>query len=394
MLDKQFYVSAKDYWSGRVDTDTDYDSFRWHQWVKCIDLNNISTEIEEEIKNIKLKFCFIGFCSEQGVQRNKGRVGTALAPDFIRKQMSNLPCSFSNEVKLYDAGNIVLSSTESESEEACAIEKTVLNHNKVYNAGYSEKRAVRNAEELPLEKAQMMLGEAVEKILKLGFFPIVLGGGHETTFGHFLGQYNFNKASKEYIDLDCDHRLDIGVVNFDAHFDLRPYDNGCSSGSMFRQMYDLCEKEGNDFGYLPLGIQQHSNTISLFKKAKDIGADYVLAKAFQYGGSNSSILEKIDTFMYNQETAYITICTDVFSSAFAPGVSASQTLGLDPEIVIPIIKHLIRTRKIKGFDICEISPRFDQDNTTANLGAVIIYSVINTICKINNLDIDYEINMF
>ena len=162
---------------------------------------------------------------------------------------------------------------------------------------------------------------------------------------------------------------------------------------MFRQIYDICMEEGCKYGYLPLGIQQHSNTVSLFKKAKEIGVNYVLARMFQYG-STASVLEKIDTFMYGHKDAYITICTDVFSSAFAPGVSATQSLGLDPEVVIPMIKHILRTRKVRGFDICEISPRFDQDNTTANLGAVIIFSVVNTLCKLHGLGLTMEGDIF
>ena len=68
----------------------------------------------------------------------------------------------------------------------------------------------------------------------------------------------------------------------------------------------------------------------------------------------------MDQFLYQCDDTYITVCSDVFSSAFAPGVSAPQSLGLDPEIVLPLIKHVLRTRKVRGFDICEISPRFDQ----------------------------------
>ena len=96
------YVSAMDCWKGRIDSTTDYDAFRWHQWVQPLDLN-----IQTEKPECELGFAFIGFCSEQGVKRNKGRVGTALAPDFIRAQMSNLPCTFLQDVKLYDAGNIL-----------------------------------------------------------------------------------------------------------------------------------------------------------------------------------------------------------------------------------------------------------------------------------------------
>lgn len=331
------YVAAMDCWKGRVDSTTDYDAFRWHQWVQPLDLNETKEAME-----CKLGFAFLGFCSEQGVKRNKGRVGTALAPDFIRAQMSNFPCTFSKEVKFFDAGNIL-------------------------------------CDEISMEEGQRLLGHAVEKILDLNLFPIVLGGGHETTFGHFQGQLADLKKKKE--------SLDMGIINFDAHFDLRPYEHGPSSGSMFRQIADIYQKEEAAYHYLPLGIQEHSNTVSLFKYAKEIGADYILAKEIQTS-NYSAILEKIDTFLYECDSAYITICTDVFSSAFAPGVSATQSLGLDPEVVLPLLKHILRTRQVRGFDICEISPRFDQDNTTANLGAVLIFAVVNTLCKLNNLAID------
>ncbi|MGI6095675.1 MAG: formimidoylglutamase [Lachnospiraceae bacterium] len=331
------YVSAMDSWKGRVDSTTDYDAFRWHQWVQPLDLNEVTEKPE-----CKLGFAFIGFCSEQGVKRNKGRVGTALAPDFIRGQMSNLPCTFSQEVKFYDAGDIL-------------------------------------CDEISMEEGQRLLGLAVERILELDLFPIVLGGGHETTYGHFQGQLADLKKT--------DSSLDMGIINFDAHFDLRPYENGPSSGSMFRQMADVYKEENAQYHYLPLGIQEHSNTVSLFKYAKSLGVDYILAKEIQ-NSNYSIILERIDTFLYKCNSAYVTICTDVFSSAFAPGVSATQSLGLDPEVVLPILKHILRTRKVRGLDICEISPRFDQDNTTANLGAVIIFAVINTMCKLNNLALE------
>ena len=299
----------------------------------------------------KLGFAFIGFCSEQGVERNKGRVGTALAPEFIRKQMSNLPCTFDKSVKLFDAGNIL-------------------------------------CDEISMEEGQALLAKAVDIILSLGLFPIVLGGGHETTFGHYSGHLAFAEDAA-----DGGAALDLGIINFDAHFDLRPYDKGSSSGSMFRQIYDISKAKGLNYGYMPLGIQKHSNTVSLFEFADSIGTKYVLARDLQ-NGSYSEVLDKVDTFLFNHESVYITVCTDVFSAAFAPGVSATQAIGLDPETVLPIIKHIIRTRKVRGFDICEISPRFDHDNTTASLGAVIIFSVVNAICKLQNLGIITETDFY
>ena len=68
------------------------------------------------------------------------------------------------------------------------------------------------------------------------------------------------------------------------------------------------------YGYMPMGIQKHSNTVSLFKTAEKLGVRYVLAKEIQ-NGSYISVVEKIDTFLYNYESTYVTICTDVFNSA-------------------------------------------------------------------------------
>ena len=336
----EHYISAMECWKGRTDSEDDYDAFRWHQCVKELDLNGETSRFDGE-----LGFAFIGFCSEQGVERNKGRVGTALAPDFIRRQMANLPCTFLPEVKLFDAGNIL-------------------------------------CEEISMEEGQRLLGLAVKKILDLKLFPIVLGGGHETTFGHFQGQ--FAAACEE------EDKPELGIVNFDAHFDLRPYDNGSSSGSMFSQIADICGENRVGYHYFPLGIQKHSNTVQLFKTAKALGVNYVLAKDLKPSGY-AEVLEKADTFLYQCKTAYITICTDVFSSAFAPGVSATQSFGVDPETVLPVLKHILRTRKVRGFDICEISPRFDQDNTTANLGAVLIFSVVDTLCRLRGLEIEQEL---
>ncbi|HBL07476.1 MAG TPA: formimidoylglutamase, partial [Clostridium sp.] len=67
------------------------------------------------------------------------------------------------------------------------------------------------------------------------------------------------------------------------------------------------------------------------------------------------------------------------------GVSSTQTLGLNPEIVIKLLKHILKSNRVITFDICEVAPRFDKDNITSNLAGVIIFSIVNTLCKLQNL---------
>lgn len=332
MFKKHYSVTDRSNWQGRVDSEDDFDSFRWHQWVEIIDLN------DENLKPYEgsLAFAFLGFCSDYGVKLNKGRTGTAHGPTSIRKELSKLPCTFSKDIKLFDAGNIF-------------------------------------CQDCSLEEAQDLLSKAVSKLLDLNLFPILLGGGHEIAFGHY-------KGILDYIG-KRNNNPKIGIINFDAHFDLRPYPNGGNSGTMFRQIADLNREKDIDYSYLCLGIQEHSNTVNLFKVAEELKAEYILAKDMTHG-DYFSLLEKVGDFIRDQDHLYVTICSDVFSSAFAPGVSAPQPLGLDPEKVLMFLKYILRTEKVISFDIAEVSPRFDQDNATANLASIIIFSVVHTLSKI------------
>ena len=337
MVDINYHIVADGVWQGRIDSESNFDAFRWHQWVESIDLAK-----DDLIPfNGKLGFAFIGFCSDEGVKGNKGRTGAAEGPQSIRKELANLPCSFKKDVKLYDAGNIF-------------------------------------CEDITLEESQNLLSKAVEKVLSLNLFPIILGGGHEVAFGHYNGILNYLKSK--------DKKPKIGIINFDAHFDLRPYSDGGSSGTMFRQISDICKNQDLFFSYLCVGIQKHCNTIELFKTADRLGANYILAKDIIHS-DNWNVLEDFSDFIKEQEHIYLTICSDVFSTAFAPGVSASQPLGLDPERVLKYIRYILKSNKVISFDIAEVSPRFDQDNTTANLASVLIFSVVNCLCEMQGLSI-------
>ncbi len=159
---------------------------------------------------------------------------------------------------------------------------------------------------------------------------------------------------------------------------------------MFRQISDICQDNNMDFSYFCIGIQEHSNTVALFKTAKELDVKYTLAKDILYS-DGWQLLRELNTFMKNQDYIYVTICSDVFSAAFAPGVSSTQTLGLNPEIVIKLLKHILKSNRVIPFDICEVAPRFDKDSITSNLAGVVIFSLVNTLCKLQNLEHDWLI---
>ena len=200
-----YYPPEATSWSGRIDHPEDFDSYRWHQIVELLDISKEKTVL---ISNEFRGFCFLGFCCDVGVERNLGRIGASKGPSSIRREMSNLACSFSKNTRLFDAGDI-------------------------------------HCRDGDLSLAQKDLEKAVKIIRSMGLFPIVLGGGHELAFGHYNGIIESLKDKK--LNTKNYNELSLGIINFDAHFDLRPYEQVSSSGSMFSQISDLCKEREIQF---------------------------------------------------------------------------------------------------------------------------------------------------
>lgn len=330
---KNYKETDINFWKGRVDDIDDVDSYRMHQLIKLINLNELKGL---KIDSSKLSVCFLGYCCDEGVRRNLGKTGAKHGPIDIRNKFASLPVPFCDKIAIYDAGNLFCVDGN-------------------------------------MEDIQQQLEIAIESILGNNLFPIVLGGSHDVSYGHFNGILNhFKKQAFE--------SPKIGIINFDAHFDLRPYENGGSSGTMFSQIADRCSRENLKFNYLCLGIQSSGNTNSLFNKADSLGAKYVLAREFIESNYNN-VSTKIDSFINDNDYIYVTICGDVFSSASAPGVSAMQPFGLKPNLVLRFIREILQSKKVVGFDIAEVSPPLDHDRRTAKLAATIIYEVIESLCE-------------
>ncbi len=113
---------------------------------------------------------------------------------------------------------------------------------------------------------QSELSQAVEKIVAGGLFPVLLGGGHDIAWGHY--DWIIKTLSRKPASQAC---TTVGIINSDAHFDLRPYKDDGNSGSSFLQIADHCREAGEEFSYFCVGIQRSANTNSLFQTADELG---------------------------------------------------------------------------------------------------------------------------
>ena len=296
-------------WQGRFDGDNPL----YHRIFQRVTLEN---NFDNLLPN---DFALQGFAVDEGVRRNKGKLGAAEAPDFIRKNMSDFPITKAGFV-LKDFGNIT-----------CA--------------------------DQDLEKAQQKLAENVQNLLAKRAKSIVLGGGHEVMFAHYSGIRKAFPTSK------------IGIINIDAHFDNREINTeiGASSGTGF---YQIAETE--TLNSLHIGIQKNSNTLKLFDYAHQNNMKYILADELFFENL-PKVYEKINAFSDSVDVLYLTICMDVFNVSIAPGVSAQSYNGIFADAAfMHFYRHILNNKKLIALDIAEVNPSLDLQERTSRLAASLV----------------------
>lgn len=290
-----------------------------HEKVQCLPIDQLQTS--------KNQFAILGYCCDEGVRLNQGRKGAKNGPVAIRKALGKMPNHLKPEQILVDVGDVHF-----------------VNGN--------------------LEDTQQLLSEKVTELLDNKVIPIVLGGGHDIAYGHYNGLKNYLISKNK--------RPSIGIINFDAHFDLRSDEKGPNSGTPFFQIAN----ENTPFQYLCLGIRKDANDQKLFKKASELNVTSVMQNSFRIQFTKE-INTWIRAFMDKVDYIYLTIDLDGFSSAYAPGVSAASPLGFSPDIVLESLETIIASGKLISMDIAEMNPKYDIDGHTSKLAASLVHHVIH-----------------
>ncbi|MBV9575467.1 MAG: formimidoylglutamase [Gammaproteobacteria bacterium] len=309
------------FWQGRADLPSDS---CFYQHVKLLNLLTGTLE-----KTAPITFAILGFKCDEGVQRDLGRTGAFEAPVAIRQRLARLPIQ-TPAIHCYDAGNIICTDHD-------------------------------------LEESQASLATIVALLLSKHIRPIVIGGGHEVAWGHYQGIARFLSPQKR-----------LGIINFDAHFDMQPthpYHRG-GSATAFYQVAEAHKTEQRHFDYNCIGIQHAGNIRQAFDIAKKYNTKIILADEM-HQGLQEKCFDFVDRVADENDYIYTSLSLDVFASPFAPGVGTIQPLGLYPWHVIPLLRQTAASGKVISYDIAEHVPRYDIDHRTAKLAATLIYEIIH-----------------
>ena len=270
----------------------------------------------------------VGFPVDEGVRRNGGRVGAAQGPAAIRQALFKL----TPDAEQFDSFADFICHT----------------------ADLGDLKPTGD-----LESDQAALGELLAPHLDRGAIAIVLGGGHETAYGHFLGYSRRNRQ--------------VNVLNWDAHPDVRPLKNGKGhSGSPYRQMLE--HPSGACANYTVAGL----NPPTVAKAHLDYLTSHGGTAHFNTAISFHAI-EQI--YARCENATLVSFDLDAVDQAVAPGVSAPAAGGLSVHVWLYAAHAAGKCGTVGSIDVVELCPPLDPDGRTARLAARTVWEFLRGVAN-------------
>ena len=332
-------------WTGRAEP---FETARARYWYQIAQPYAFDSASQQNGQHIGL----VGFACDQGVRRNQGRVGARAAPPLIRQAFAALPViaelqqRFDNQLStlLGDAGDIHCYDNDDLAADM-------------------------------LEQAQVNYADKVSHIIKQGGLPIGLGGGHAIGYGSFLGLWQALQPTDITNAANATKTLPrIGIINFDAHLDIRQSDVA-TSGTPFRQIAEHLDEQGQPFNYCCIGVSRFSNTAALFDRAEQLGV-HIISDEECTNKKWKKIAAQITDFIDSVDIIYLTIDMDCLPSSVVPGVSAPAAYGINLAFVERAVKLIMASNKVKMADIAEINPTFDIDARSCKVAARLLATIV------------------
>ena len=292
------------------------------------------------MKKIKLGLLGLNYDTEAG----RGWPGARYAPDSIRRALAGI-MNRMEDGQLFDVcGNQLLE-----------IEQLEL-------------RDFGNTSEIchyVHEQALADMSEAVKKVLGEGYTPILLGGDHSVTNAGIDALYDMTEGK-------------IGIIDFDAHLDLK-YDSptqGRFSGSS--EIRRAVERERIDphnvveIGPRGFNYPEHyhfirESGITIFTP-RDIfaqGAETVARKALEIAAKGTNAI-------------YVTVDIDALDMAYALGSGGQEPGGLNYFQLADMLRIFAPHASV--IDYVEVNPMTDHRELTSHVCANLILEYVAGLC--------------
>jgi agmatinase len=200
-------------------------------------------------------------------------------------------------------------------------------------------------------------------ISSLGKIPMVLGGDHSlTTIALRAIKDSFGEK--------------VGLLYFDAHPDfvssIRDF-----HGSVLSDSADCIDFKRSILIGVRAAEPEEQNNISE-NQLECLTPLKIIEEGLSF------ISERIISKCNTKSRVYLSIDLDCIDPGFAPGVSYPTQAGLMPLELIFLVKKVCSNLRVAGLDIVELSPDYDHNYNTANIGARLLMEAIASLNLTSN----------
>lgn len=251
------------------------------------------------------------------------------------------------------------------------------------------------ATDLPLEEAHKSLTSKVADILAAGGVPFVIGGGNDQSFANASALLDHLKKK------EGGEPATVGVVNIDAHLDVRPLKEGgaAHSGSPFRQLLEDSRFQSLDGRFVEFASQGHQCSaehwafIKAHKNAtvlplSELRGTHLGGLSHQQKhprGVEDTFFDLLDGSI--GEDIFVSFDVDSIQSSDCPGVSAPGTIGLTAQEALNICYLAGQSPRVKLVDLSEYNPSVEEFRTGRLLVLMFYYFLLGYAHRLENKDL-------
>ncbi len=204
-----------------------------------------------------------------------------------------------------------------------------------------------------LERSHALIYRKVREVAATGAIPIVLGGDHSITW-----------PSATAIAEVC-RPGSVGIVHFDAHADTANEDWGvlAGHGTPMRRLIESGAVLGRNF--VQVGLRGYWPPVETFEWMKAQGMRWHFMREIEERGAEEVIRDAIAEALDGPDAVYLSIDIDVIDPGLAPGTGTPEPGGMLTREVLRAIRQIVGAVELAAMDIVEVSPPYDQAETTA-----------------------------
>lgn len=162
----------------------------------------------------------------------------------------------------------------------------------------------------------------------------------------------------------------MGVVTFDAHHDVRVYDEVPSNGAPIRWLLDR-GLPGDQV--VQIGIHGHANSAAYRAYCEHRGVRVVTVAEVERRGIETVVDDALDDLAARTDAIHVDLDIDVLDRSFVPGCPGARPGGLTPRQLTAAAYRCGAHPAVRSLDLVEVDAAADvAELTVMNLAAVFL----------------------